>query len=141
MAEGTYFTALDEQKVMNLDIFQGEHSLAQLGELIGLTKIDGLPPIPRGRCSVVCRVEYDHSGILQFSAREKTNRTSISAIFTTKTEFNNNDCRRLEHASGLTQADKWRLSTVTWLCASINLELRHTAAKGDGTGLDGPRQK
>jgi molecular chaperone DnaK (HSP70) len=131
VAEVTYSTVSDNQKEVNLDIYQGEHLLTRFAELIGGSSFDGLPPMRRGQCHVACRVEYDRSGILRFSAKETTTEKSISATFTTKTTFSDDDRMRLEHASGVSQAEELRLSNVAWLRGNIQLEVGYAAKKED----------
>jgi len=65
-----FYTAIDEQKAVEVNIYQGENSDALENIKIGEFRVDGLSKVPAGN-PVILDLALDRDGILQVSAREK----------------------------------------------------------------------
>jgi molecular chaperone HscC len=63
-----FLTASDGQKVIKLEIFQGEHSLCEKNQKLGEYTVNGLPPSPAGDQAVDVRFSYDMNGVLDVDA-------------------------------------------------------------------------
>jgi molecular chaperone DnaK (HSP70) len=132
IGEGTNLTTTDGQTSAAFSIYQGEHYLAELGDLIGTSELTGLTPLPRAECQVVCRIEYDKNGILQFSAREANTGKSVSATFTAKTEFTEADRSRLHSGSEADLLAEARLASLRYVRKLFILDVER-AEKQKGT--------
>lgn len=62
------YTAVDFQKVINLNIFQGESRFANENIKLGELSLE-VPPSPKGEESVEVRFTYDVSGLLEVDAK------------------------------------------------------------------------
>jgi molecular chaperone DnaK (HSP70) len=129
--ETTLSTVKDNQESCQLTVYQGEHFLEKLNDLVGSTELTELPPMPRGQCSMLVQVEYDCNGILQFSAREISTGRSIKATFVAKTEFTEEDQTRLAMGSSLSREAEVHLANLQSLREEIKLDIvraeSHTA--------------
>jgi molecular chaperone DnaK (HSP70) len=123
VGETVTVTTVDDQSCMELEIYQGEHYLAELCDLIGTTHFKGLQQLPRGQCQVKCRIEYDMNGILQFSAKEVQTRASISAVFTANSDFTDADHARLRHRSQESRVEEVRAANVRHLRELLRLDI------------------
>jgi molecular chaperone DnaK (HSP70) len=112
VGETSLSTIIDNQDEMSLAIYQGEHRLCEQSDLIGETQFTDLPRLPRGQCAIDCRIEYDESGLLQFSAREKGTKKSITTTFQAQTKFTQDDHLRLVQASRMCQTDEEQCANV-----------------------------
>jgi hypothetical protein len=130
-AESSFLTVMDNQSAMEMDLYQGDHYLVKLNDLIGKAELEGLPPVPRGQCSAAIHIEYDCDGILQFSAQEKSTGKSINATFTTRTEFTDDDHARLTHTSALSRLEEMREASLKWLREMIRLDIVHAESQSE----------
>ena len=67
-----YFNAVDNQKVMSLNIYEGEKKYVKYNHLIKETKISELTPRKMGKTEVLVTFEIDVNGILTVKAEEKS---------------------------------------------------------------------
>jgi len=63
-----FFTTTDGQKVIKLEVYQGEHSLCERNQKIGEYTLKGLPQSPAGEEGVDVRFSYDMNGVLDVDA-------------------------------------------------------------------------
>ncbi len=66
-----YSTAVDNQPAVEIEVFQGENTLARENVPLGSFKVEGLPPQPAGSLKVEIHFDFDVSGILTVTATEK----------------------------------------------------------------------
>jgi molecular chaperone DnaK len=67
----TYSTASENQRKVEIQVFQGERELAERNQLLARFELDGIPPAPRGVPLIDVTFDIDANGILQVSARER----------------------------------------------------------------------
>jgi molecular chaperone DnaK len=67
----TYSTASDNQRKVEIQVFQGERELAERNQMLARFELDGIPPAPRGVPLIDVTFDIDANGILQVSARER----------------------------------------------------------------------
>jgi molecular chaperone DnaK len=67
----TFTTAVDDQRRVEIQVFQGERDLVEHNHLLGRFDLDGIPSAPRGVPQVDVTFDIDANGILQVSARER----------------------------------------------------------------------
>lgn len=66
-----YFTSVDNQKVVQVEIFQGENVRAEENVPLGEFLIEDLPALPAGTIQVEIHFDFDLNGILTVTATEK----------------------------------------------------------------------
>ncbi len=66
-----YSTAADNQPGVEINVLQGERSLARDNKSLGTFKLDGIPPAPRGVPQIEVTFDIDANGILHVSAKDK----------------------------------------------------------------------
>src|SRR5262249_54064270 len=67
----TYSTATDNQRKVEIQVFQGERELAERNQMLARFELDGIPPAARGVPLIDVTFDIDANGILQVSARER----------------------------------------------------------------------
>jgi len=68
----TFSTAVDNQRRVEIRVYQGERDLVEHNQLLGQFELDGIPPAPRGVPQIDVTFDIDANGILQVAARERT---------------------------------------------------------------------
>jgi len=66
--EQSFSTISDRQKVLAIEVYQGEHSLCRDNKKLGAFNVTDLPPRPAGECEVRVRFTYDLNGLLEVEA-------------------------------------------------------------------------
>ena len=67
-----FSTASDNQPSVQINVLQGERSLARDNKQIGVFNLDGIPPAQRGVPQIEVTFDIDANGILSVSAKDKT---------------------------------------------------------------------
>jgi molecular chaperone HscC len=75
-----FSTTSDGQKLIKLEVFQGEHSLCEKNQKIGECTVKGLPPSLAGEEALDVRFSYDMNGVLDVDATVVS--TGKTATFT-----------------------------------------------------------
>ena len=86
-----FSTAADNQTSVEINIVQGERSMAKDNKSLGRFMLEGVPPAPRGMPQVEVTFDVDANGILNVKAKEKTSGKEQSI--------------RIEARSGLSKED------------------------------------
>jgi len=68
----TFGTAVDNQSVVNIKVFEGERQFTKDNNLLGEFSITGIPPMPRGKGQIEVTYDIDVNGILTVTAHEKS---------------------------------------------------------------------
>jgi molecular chaperone HscC len=77
----TFHTASDGQRVIEVEVYQGEHSLCRDNRRLGQVMVKGLPPRPAHEVSIEVRFSYDLNGLLEVDAQVPATGKTISAVF------------------------------------------------------------
>ena len=91
----TFSTAADSQPSVQINVLQGERSMARDNKQIGVFNLDGIPPAPRGVPQIEVTFDIDANGILNVSAKDKATGKEQSI--------------RIEASSGLSDAEIKRM--------------------------------
>jgi molecular chaperone DnaK len=67
----TFSTAADNQSSVEINVLQGERSMAKDNKTLGKFILDGIPPAPRGVPQVEVIFDIDANGIIHVSAKDK----------------------------------------------------------------------
>jgi len=79
--EQTYHTVDDGQRELEINVYQGEHSLVRDNTKLGSYTLRGLTPLPAGKQAVRVRLTYDLNGILEVDMTlERTGKTESLVI-------------------------------------------------------------
>ena len=65
-----FSTAADNQPAVDIKVLQGEREMATHNRTLGLFKLDGIPPAPRGTPQIEVSFDLDANGILNVSAKD-----------------------------------------------------------------------
>jgi molecular chaperone DnaK len=74
----TFSTAADSQPSVEINVLQGERSMAHDNRSLGKFILDGIPPAPRGIPQVEVTFDVDANGILSVTAKDKATNKSQS---------------------------------------------------------------
>ncbi|MEZ0228338.1 MAG: molecular chaperone DnaK, partial [Planctomycetota bacterium] len=66
----TYSTAADNQPAVDVKVFQGESKMADRNRLLGVFRLDGIPPAQRGVPKIEVTFDIDANGIVNVSAKD-----------------------------------------------------------------------
>lgn len=77
-----FVTVEDNQKVMTIDVYEGERSQVKHNHLLGLFEMTDLPPAPRGGVEVRITFKVDANGILEVTAQNLSTQSKKSITIT-----------------------------------------------------------
>merc|ERR1719235_2186009 len=66
-----FSTAVDSQPSVEINVIQGERQFAKDNKQLGVFRLDGIPPAPRGVPQVEVTFDIDANGILSVAAKDK----------------------------------------------------------------------
>jgi molecular chaperone DnaK len=90
-----FSTAEDSQTAVDIRVLQGERPLAADNNALGVFRLDGIPPAPRGIPQVEVTFDIDANGILNVSAKDKATGKSQAITITASTNLNDSDIDRM----------------------------------------------
>ncbi len=65
-----FTTALDNQDMVRVSVYQGEREMAADNKLLGRLELTGIPPAPRGMPEIEISFELDANGIMHVKAKD-----------------------------------------------------------------------
>ena len=77
----TFTTVADGQRKIELEVYQGEHSLCRDNRKLGELTVGGLPQRPAGQVTIAVRFTYDLNGLLEVETTVDDTGKKVSAIF------------------------------------------------------------
>ncbi|MFN5514596.1 MAG: Hsp70 family protein [Cyanobacteriota bacterium] len=75
-----YSTVADNQKAVEIEVFQGENQIAEENVPLGDYKVENLPPLPAGGVAIEVHFDFDINGILTVTSTEKGSNQSASLV-------------------------------------------------------------
>ena len=69
-AKDVFSTAADNQRNVEINIYQGERAKASDNKLLGKFTLDGIPPAPKGKPQIEVKFSIDADGVLQVEAKD-----------------------------------------------------------------------
>lgn len=75
-----YSTVSDNQRIVEVDVFQGENVVAEENVPLGSFTIEDLPPRPAGTLKIEVHFDFDLNGILTVTATEKGKGTQSTLV-------------------------------------------------------------
>ncbi|OGG00231.1 molecular chaperone DnaK [Candidatus Gottesmanbacteria bacterium RBG_13_37_7] len=90
-----FSTAADNQTSVEINVLQGERSMAADNKSLGRFILDGIPPAPRGVPQVEVSFDIDASGILNVSAKDKATGKSQTIKITGSTGLSKDEIDKM----------------------------------------------
>lgn len=109
----TYSTASDGQTQVEVNVVQGERSLAADNRSLGRFILDGIPPAPRGVPQIEVSFDIDQNGLLNVSAKDKATGKEQKITITASTGLSKDEVDRMvQDAQKFEQEDKKRRELI-----------------------------
>lgn len=103
----TFSTASDNQPSVQINVLQGERSMARNNKQIGVFNLDGIPPAPRGLPQIEVTFDIDANGILSVSAKDKATGKEQKIRIEASSGLSDDEIKRMkEEAAANAEADK-----------------------------------
>ena len=103
----TFSTAADNQPSVQINVLQGERSMARDNKQIGVFNLDGIPPAPRGIPQIEVTFDIDANGILSVSAKDKATSKEQKIRIEASSGLSDDEIKRMkEEAAANAEADK-----------------------------------
>lgn len=102
-----FSTAQDSQPSVEINVLQGERTMAKDNRSIGRFNLDGIPPMRRGEAQIEVTFDIDANGILKVSAKEKKTGKEQSIRIEASTGLTEDEIKRMKNeAEANAEADK-----------------------------------
>ncbi len=102
-----FSTASDNQPSVQINVLQGERSMARDNKQIGVFNLDGIPPSPRGIPQIEVTFDIDANGILNVSAKDKATGKEQKIRIEASSGLSDDEIKRMkEEAAVNAEADK-----------------------------------
>ncbi len=90
-----FSTAEDSQTAVDVHVLQGERPMAADNNALGVFRLEGIPPAPRGIPQIEVTFDIDANGILNVTAKDKATGREQAITITASTNLNENDIDRM----------------------------------------------
>ena len=103
----TFSTASDNQPSVQINVLQGERSMARDNKQIGVFNLDGIPPAPRGTPQIEVTFDIDSNGILSVMAKDKATGKEQKIRIEASSGLSDEEINRMkEEAAANAETDK-----------------------------------
>lgn len=118
----TFSTAADNQPSVEINVLQGERSMANDNRSLGRFHLDGIPMAPRGLPQIEVTFDIDANGILNVSARDKGTGKEQKIRIEASTGLSKDEIEKMRQDAKVNEeADKQRREEVEKLNAADQL--------------------
>jgi len=108
-----YSTYSDNQPSVDINILQGERDFAKDNKSIGLFRLDGIAPAPRGVPQIEVTFDIDANGIVNVTAKDLGTGKSQNISITASTNMSKDDIdKAVREAEAFAEEDKKRKEQV-----------------------------
>ncbi len=104
----TFSTAADNQTAVDVQVYQGERSMAKDNRMLGNFRLDGIPAAPRGVPQVEVTFDIDANGILNVSAKDKATAKEQKITITSSSGLSESDVEKLVNEAKENEAEDQR---------------------------------
>ncbi|MDX2215123.1 MAG: molecular chaperone DnaK [Oculatellaceae cyanobacterium bins.114] len=109
----TFSTAADGQTNVEIKVLQGEREMADDNKSLGIFRLDGIPPAPRGVPQIEVTFDIDANGILNVRAKDKGTGKEQSITIKDASTLDKSDVERMvQEAERNATADKERRERI-----------------------------
>ena len=140
----TFSTAEDNQTAVDIHILQGERSMAGDNNKLGVFRLEGLPPAPRGIPQIEVTFDIDANGILNVTAKDRATGRSQQVTITASTNLDEAEIQRMvKDAETHSAEDKNRreLIEVRNVADQVIYQTEKSLNEMNGTAPEGARQE
>ena len=100
-----FSTASDSQPSVEINILQGERSMAADNRTLGRFHLDGIPPAPRGVPQIEVTFDIDANGILHVTAKDKATNKEQSIRITSSSGLSKDEIEKMKNDAKSHAAD------------------------------------
>ncbi len=100
-----FSTAEDGQTAVDVHVLQGERPMAADNTTLGVFRLEGIPPAPRGIPQIEVTFDIDANGILHVTAQDKATGKSQAITITASTNLSQADIDRMVREADLHKAE------------------------------------
>ena len=86
-----FSTADDNQTAVDIHVLQGERPMSKDNKSLGMFRLDGIPPAPRGVPQVEVSFDIDANGIVNVSAKDKATNKAQKITITASTNLSSDE--------------------------------------------------
>ena len=123
-----FSTAADNQTQVEINVLQGERSMAEDNKSLGRFVLTGIPPAPRGVPQIEVAFDIDANGILNVKAKDKATGKEQSIKITGSTGLSDDEVKKMtQDAEKFAEEDKKKKELAEVKNTADNLS--HTAEK------------
>jgi molecular chaperone DnaK len=133
-----FSTAADNQTSVEINVLQGEREFARDNKQLGLFKLDGIPPAPRGIPQIEVTFDIDANGIVNVSAKDLGTGKQQKITISSSSNMSKEDIdRAIKEAQKYEAEDKKRREAVDAkneaenLCYAVEKLLKENGDKID----------
>lgn len=103
----TFSNAADNQPAVDIRVLQGERPMADDNKQLGIFRLEGLRPAPRGTCRIEVTYDIDSNGILKVTAKDLDTNKEQSVTIKATTNLSDDEVEQLvENATKHAEEDK-----------------------------------
>lgn len=100
-----FSTAADNQPAVDINVLQGERSMAKDNKQLGLFKLDGIEPAPRGVPQIEVTFSIDVNGIVNVKAKDMKTQKEQSITIQNSTGLSDEEIDRMVKEAEANKAD------------------------------------
>lgn len=100
-----FSTAADNQPAVDINVLQGERSMAKDNKQLGLFKLDGIEPAPRGIPQIEVTFSIDVNGIVNVKAKDMKTQKEQSIVIQNSTGLSDEEIDRMVKEAEANKAD------------------------------------
>ena len=100
-----FSTAADNQPAVDINVLQGERSMAKDNKQLGLFKLDGIEPAPRGVPQIEVTFNIDVNGIVNVKAKDMKSNKEQSITIQNSTGLSDEEIDRMVKEAEANKAD------------------------------------
>ena len=127
-----FSTSADNQSAVDINILQGEREFAKDNKQLGMFRLDGIAPAPRGVPQIEVTFDIDANGIVHVSAKDLGTGKEQNISITASTNMSKDDIEKaVKEAEQFAEEDKKRKEAVDVKNNADNLVFQCEKAMAD----------